>query len=171
MNCVVNADSAEAVVDTSVIQYLHQLGRLQLLFPLFPRGVWMPDPVALELDVGRRRGISLPSIHELAEFRPCSPDLSLLQVRQLGPGERAVLCHAIQNPGITVLLDDNLGRVIAKRQGISLVGTLGILVRAKNRGEIETVAPEIRSLEQLGFRVAPAVRTTIGLLTGESLER
>ena len=82
----------EFICNTSPLQYLHQLGRLDLLPNLVSRVV-VPTAVAAELAEGRRLGLDLPVPENLpwADLReaPVAPLLSL--VAALGPGETAVL--------------------------------------------------------------------------------
>ena len=54
-----------------------------------------------------------------------------------------------------VLLDDLDARRFARRIGLKPVGTLGLLLAARLRGEIPSVRAEIDHLRALGFRAAP----------------
>jgi hypothetical protein len=54
----------EVICDTSPLQYLHQLGLLDLL-PRLVRGVVVPPAVDAELSVGRGLGLQLPDLSEL----------------------------------------------------------------------------------------------------------
>ncbi len=51
----------EIICNTSPMQYLHQLGHLQLL-PTLAGEVIVPSAVAGELAVGRRLGLDLPEV-------------------------------------------------------------------------------------------------------------
>jgi predicted nucleic acid-binding protein len=50
---------------------------------------------------------------------------------------------------------DLLARTCAKELGVSLTGTLGILLKAKPAKHIHTLAPLIEQLNILGFRLSP----------------
>lgn len=63
----------------------------------------------------------------------------------LGPGESEVLALALERPGATVILDDGTGRRCARLLGIPLMGTLGVLVAAKRRGWVRTLAPVLEA--------------------------
>lgn len=54
----------DVIVDTSVLQYLHQLGLLQLLARLYGRVIVSPA-VAEEVRRGRELGIDLPDLAEV----------------------------------------------------------------------------------------------------------
>lgn len=67
-----------------------------------------------------------------------------LQILQIG--ESAAISIAHQRSAGLFLCDDNHARMTAKSSGLSVKGTLGLLVLAKQRGHIDAVAPKIRSL-------------------------
>jgi uncharacterized protein len=52
--------------------------------------------------------------------------------------------------------DEPLGR-LADRLGLKLVGTLGLLLTSKLRGEIPSLRAEIDRLRRGGFRASPAL--------------
>jgi predicted nucleic acid-binding protein len=52
--------------------------------------------------------------------------------------------------------------------GLRFTGTLGILLRARNQGAIQTVAPYLASLREAGFRVSDRLAGMILELAGEA---
>jgi hypothetical protein len=64
----------DVVADTSVIQYLFQIGLLDLLFTLYPR-ISIPEAVANELAEGRKHGVELPDDDAMARFEVLSVDV------------------------------------------------------------------------------------------------
>ncbi|WP_438022276.1 DUF3368 domain-containing protein [Sorangium sp. So ce233] len=52
--------------------------------------------------------------------------------------------------------------------GLTFTGTLGVLLRAKQRGLLERVRPCLDQLQALGFRIAPALRGSVLGLAGEA---
>lgn len=123
---------ADVIVNTSPLQYLHQVGRLDLFQKLFGR-IIVPEAVVAELAAGRQRGVSLPTPEALnwVDLRsPASPIGGLLSW-DLGAGESAVLSLALEHPGSWVVLDDKLARQAAVHLNLPALGTAGILLRAK----------------------------------------
>ncbi len=72
----------------------------------------------------------------------------------LGAGELAAIQLA-QTLDCPVLMDDRLARRFAVAVGLRVVGTAGVLLRAKQLGKIELVAPYLRILQASGYHMAP----------------
>jgi predicted nucleic acid-binding protein len=144
------------IVNTSPLQYLYQAGQLDLLPKLF-RKVVVTEAVAAELAAGREVGVSLPDPKDLewVDFRRPVKLVSGLFSLGLGAGESSVLSLALENPGSWVVLDDRLARQVAIHLNIPLLGTAGILLRAKNAGHLSAVHPVLKQLVSLGFRLRP----------------
>lgn len=159
---------ADIIVNTSPLQYLHQTGQLDLLQKLFGR-IIVPGAVAAELAAGRRLGVSLPEPETLAWIdlrNPTSPVGGLLSW-DLGAGEAAVLSLALEQSGSWVVLDDKLARQAAVHLNLPLLGTAGILLRAKKAGHLRLIQPVLNRLSDLGFRLTPATARNILHLAGE----
>lgn len=158
----------EVFGDTSPLQYLHQAGVLEILPALYSRLV-VARAVVDELSVGRRLGLSLPDpeslpwieIRQVARREPLrfSPDLDL--------GEKETLTLALDSSEPLVLLDDALARRHAQLLEIPCTGTLGVLLKAKQRELLPRVSPIIERLVDLGFRLAPVTRRATLELAGE----
>lgn len=160
---------ADAISNTSPIQYLHQLGRLDLL-PKFLGRVVLPPAVAGELAIGRQRGVALPDPAALAwvKFRaPQTVPSALIVESGLGRGEIEALALALELGGL-VVLDDGKARRVAARLRVPYTGTLGLLRRARQTGLISQLAPELDRLAVLGFRFDRAFRDELLREAGES---
>lgn len=159
----------DVICNTSPLQYLHQIGHLQLLPKLVSRVV-VPTAVAEELAEGRRRGLDLPIPEELPWVDLCTPSSEKIVrlVADLGPGEAGVLFLALERTDPVVILDDALARRHAEILGISLTGTLGILLDAKRCGCVPAVTPLIDDLQRLGFRLSDRTRQAVLRIAGES---
>ncbi len=85
----------------------------------------------------------------------------------MGPGELAAMALALENPDRILLLDDALARRIAQAAGITVWGTLRVLLEAKAQGLEERVEPLISRLQESGMRGSDEVRRRILALAGE----
>jgi len=159
----------EVICNTSPIQYLHQVNLLHLLPELYGV-IAIPEGVLTELDAGRRVGISLPDVKLL-------PWLSVKYIRErnllpmisgLGIGEKEVLALALEMPESLAVLDDLLARRHAFFIGIRFTGTLGILLKAKEKGLLDALTPVLDLLDNLQFRLDPKTRKTVLNLAKES---
>ena len=161
----------EFICNTSPLQYLHQLGHLEIL-PRLVRVVIVPEAVVRELEIGCRSGCDLPDAHTLpwVEIRRPISSPALPLASHLGPGESAVLALALESPDSTVILDDGLARQAAEHLDLPLIGTLGLLLNAKRAGFLPAVAPCLDRLNQLRFRVSSSTRTAVLRAAGEAGE-
>ena len=161
--------AAEYISNTSPLQYLHQIGELELLPRLF-RHIVVPGAVETELAAGRALGHALPDVGALTWVdvrRDIRAPRTILAHGDLGAGEREVLWLATAIPGSMVFLDDSDARRAALALSIPVSGTLGILLLAKQKGMIGLVRPLLDRLESARFRMAPNLRASVLDRAGE----
>lgn len=88
-----------------------------------------------------------------------------LEDAPLDDGELAALSLALQQ-GAAVLMDELRGRAVASRLGLDVVGTLGLLLRAREAGQIGPLRPLIDTLQHSGYflsqRLVQQVLATAG---------
>jgi predicted nucleic acid-binding protein len=146
----------ETVSNTSPLIYLHRLRRLELLPLLFGK-IIVPFQVEQELDRGRATGRDVPDLRSQSwiDIQKAAADHDYAE---LGPGESGALDLARTLLDALVILDDGAARAWATRLGIRCVGTVGILIEAKQHGHVERVTAELDRLSKLGFRMGPALR-------------
>ena len=68
-----------------------------------------------------------------------------------------------------LLIDDKRGRKIAKINNINMIGSLGVLLVAKERGLITEIAPLLKLIEQSDIHISEALINTVLNLAGECL--
>lgn len=78
---------------------------------------------------------------------------SALVEARLDAGERSALALALVH-GAVVLVDERRGRAVAADLGLSVVGTLGLLVRARELGMVQRVRPIVDVLLASGYYLA-----------------
>lgn len=64
-------------------------------------------------------------------------------------------------------MDDLAARRVANTMGIPVVGTLGILLQAKQLGRIPALRPILLAMTQRGFRVSANLLRAVLSLAGE----
>lgn len=158
----------DVISDTSVIQYLFQVGLLDLLFTLYQE-ITIPEAVAAELAEGRLHGIDLPDAETMSQFRVLKilVPQSIQLLKSLGPGEREVLALASASQESLVLLDDAVARQHALKLGLRFTGTLGVLLKAKQSGLLIEIRTILDKLEGKGFRLDKKTWAAMMILAGE----
>jgi predicted nucleic acid-binding protein len=66
-----------------------------------------------------------------------------------------------------VVIDERLARHHTKRLGLTLTGTLGVLLRAKYAGLVPSIAPLVEQLLRGGIRLGDSVVAEALRLAGE----
>lgn len=121
------------VSNTSPISHLSTIGRLDLLRSRFEH-VWIPYAVAKEL-----QRLPRPAARAAIEQAYAEGWLK----------KRAAPASTLEMRAEWLLLDETDGRKCAVRNGLNVIGVLGILLAAKQRGEIPLVKPELESLRTI----------------------
>ncbi|HEX4422007.1 MAG TPA: DUF3368 domain-containing protein [Kofleriaceae bacterium] len=158
---------AIVIADTSPLQYLFQLGILDILRELYGT-VLVPDAVRDELRVGRLLGIDVPDPASFPWMTIRSTSIHAVVVPLgLGTGESAALSIALDTEDAIIVLDDAAARAAAATLKIPTTGTLGVLLLAKERELVPSLANLLVDLEQRGFRIAPALVARVLAMAGE----
>ena len=74
---------------------------------------------------------------------------------------------ALENRDRIVILDDSLARRIAQAAGITVWGTLKVLLEAKSQGLTDSIAPDINRLRESGMWISEEVHQRVFALAGE----
>jgi hypothetical protein len=85
---------------------------------------------------------------------PTPPVHASIQVRQLDPGEIAVLSAALIHPGCEVVLDDQAARREAIRLGVPCIGTIGLILVGSRLGVVPSVREALEALRDAGFYIS-----------------
>jgi hypothetical protein len=157
-----------AISDTSPLLYLYRVGAISLLADLFDV-IWVPETVITELTTGRRKGYDVPDPLRFPWTHVVNPKSmpSEWLALDLGPGELAAMALALEYPGHVILLDDMLARRTAQAAGLSVWGTLRVLLEAKSHHLITAVGPFIVRLQDAGMWISPDLMRRILTLADE----
>jgi predicted nucleic acid-binding protein len=157
------------VANATPLIALATIGQLDLLRRLYTN-VTIPGAVRAEVEAGGRgspgyeetitsRWITVARVRDRRRVL-YFPDLDL--------GEAEVLALAEEMRARPVLLDERLARQHAERLGLTITGTLGILLRAKARGYVRTIRSHVKALQEAGFRLGDEVIDTLLKLAREA---
>ena len=147
------------IADTGPINYLVLIGHIDLLPALFEK-VILPSVVQVELTARRaptpvREWIAKQ--HPWVEVHETSIDFSSDPLlKGIHAGERAAITLAATLSADLLLMDDRKGVSAARRKGLRVTGTLGILELA-TRGGLVNFAQAVDLLQQTNFRISQPV--------------
>ncbi|HIK57112.1 MAG TPA: DUF3368 domain-containing protein [Synechococcales cyanobacterium M55_K2018_004] len=148
------------VSNTSPILNLAIVGQLDLLRQQFGQ-IQIPPAVLDELKIAEGRPGSQLIQTAVAtgwiQAQPVNNQSLVHLLRQtLDGGEAEAIALALELHADRILLDERDGRKVAKSLGLQVTGVLGVLLRAKESGELPSLQPVMDELTQnAGFRIAP----------------
>jgi predicted nucleic acid-binding protein len=147
---------------------LYRIGALDWLERL-SQDVWVPGAVTLELKEGQHKGHDVPVPSSYGWLQIVEPKYTPSEwlALDLGSGELAAMALALENPGRIVLLDDALARRTAQAAGLTVRGTLGILLDAKSQRLTERIEPWVDKLADAGMWMSAEIRQRILHLADE----
>lgn len=133
------------VANASPLILLGRINRLDLMERLAPK-IIVPDAV-----IGEMPDAIVPASVERWD---------------LGSGESQVIAHGLAGARWAVL-DDLAARRCATAHGMTVIGTLGIVLRSKQRGSIDRAKPWITKLIDAGMFVDRELLDRILAIAGE----
>jgi predicted nucleic acid-binding protein len=142
------------VVNASPLILLGKIGQLGLLEALAPL-TSVPEAVVEELAAGAGPDPEDGLTFAWAKARTV-PDVAVPQSIagwDLGAGESQVLAHCLVGAKRAVL-DDGEARAAARVHGVRLIGTLGVILRARRAKVIAAARPVIEQLRERGAYLA-----------------
>ncbi len=147
------------ITDTSCFITLDKIGAFDLLRQSFKNIVTTPE-------IQQEFGTKLP---EWIEIRPVK-DTSLREAfkESVDPGEASAIALAMETSNAILIIDDLKGRKLASKMALNFMGTLGLLVKAKEYGVITSVKPYIEKIQDTDFRVSQALVDLVLEKTGEN---
>ena len=151
------------ISDTSVISGLIKIQQLTLLKEVFSE-ITIPPAVLSELEELRRFGYDLSALnqaHWISERIPSDSKLINKFEEVLDRGEAEAIALAKELKADFLLLDEKKGRRIAEEEGLTVIGLVGILIRAKRLQIIPKVKPILDALIKHNFRISTALYQTV----------
>jgi predicted nucleic acid-binding protein len=85
-----------------------------------------------------------------------------------GAGEAEVISWALQNPGFMAILDDRRARALAEKNNVPVLGSLRVIVIAKERSLISKAKPALEKLRGVGAYLSNELIDRSIALAGES---
>jgi uncharacterized protein len=148
------------ISDTSCLIALDGIGHINILKELFSQ-------IVTTQEVKDEFGKELPSWISIQTVKD-SPKRKELELT-LDAGEASTIALALENPKQYILIiDEKKGRKIAEQNHLEIIGTLKVLLLAKQRGVIHSVKELIVDLSRKKFRFSQAIVNQILIEARES---
>ena len=163
----------DAVSDSSPLIHLAKIEVLELISRLYRR-ILIPPAVwreVVEESDGRPGAVEMERAVAAGWMvkQAAKNEILVIALRQtLDNGEAEAIALATELHPESVLLDDKLARQMARRLGVPVTGTLGVLLRAKQVGLILELRPLVTRLQsEGGYYIDPGLMEKVLLAAGE----
>ena len=156
------------IINNSPLVFLWILNLLPLLRELYT-DVWIPEDVQeefLSTETTLRRSTldNAPWIRTVSVTNP----QSVSAYGSLDQGEASVLALAQEHGAHLVIIDERKAREEAKRIGLPVRGTVGVLLDAKKKGLIDAIKPLLEVLRDNGMYLEQSLIDNVLQLAGET---
>ena len=146
------------ISDTSCLILLDNIGELSILNKLFGN-------ITTTSEVAGEFGRLLPPWIEIKE--PNNKNYQSIIEASLDKGEASAIALAIELDNCLLIIDDLKGRKFAHQLGLTIIGTLGVIVDAKLAGIIPSIKPILSKIKSTNFRITEQLELLIVKLAGE----
>lgn len=147
-----------AINTSPIIALVAALGNLNVLQVVY-RQVLVPFEVCQEILAGGATGFAVAEFEAASWLQKWSTPLEIYPIllNSIDQGEAAVIQLALNENIQIVCIDEVAGRRIARLSGLSLTGSIGILLRAKREGYPVSMQQAIQRMRNRGIRLSETV--------------
>jgi predicted nucleic acid-binding protein len=145
------------ITDTSCFVLLQKINALYILDQLFESVLTTPE-------IAKEFGDSLP---DWVIVQPANPALVKEYFQQVDLGEASAIALASEISCDYLIVDDLAARKLATRLGLSIKGTVGVLLLAKQKNVIPLFRPYLDLIQQTNFRLSQQLAEQFIIDAGE----
>ena len=159
----------KVVSNSSPIIHLAKIGKLSLLREYF-NTIMVPESVFKECVAEGKDRKEVDAIKKAEWIRVAEvQDKKLVKLLQssLDDGESEAIALSLESGADLILLDDSDAREKARIYGLTVTGTLGVLLRAKKDRKISSLKENIIKLRESGFWVSDFIEERLLEASGE----
>ena len=147
----------EAVVsDSTCLIGLERVGELDILPALF-------DSVMIPPEIEREFGGKF----DWLKVENSTNNLLVAALQMVVDAGEAEAIALASEKNCLLISDDKQARSAAKRLGVAVIGTVGVLIRAKQNGIIAEIKPILNALDANDFRISRTLREEALKIVGE----
>lgn len=146
------------ISDTSCLILLDKIGELEILNKLF-------GTIITTIEVANEFGQPLPSWIEIKQ--PSDKNYQSIIEASVDKGEASAIALAIDLDDCLLIIDDLKGRKFASQIGLTIIGTIGVIVDAKLAGIVTSIKPLLAKIKSTNFRITEQLEAIILKRSGE----
>ena len=146
------------ISDTSCLILLDKIGEFEILNKLF-------GTIITTTEVANEFGQPLPSWVEIKQ--PSDKKYQSILEATVDKGEASAIALAIELEDCLLIIDDLKGRKFANQIGLTIIGTIGVIVDAKLAGIIPSIRPILAKIKSTNFRITEQLEALILKRSGE----
>lgn len=150
--------AATVISDTSCLIFIGKIGLLEFIRNSY-QSVYITPAITSEY------GLPVPGWITIRS--PVNTDKLKELIKYMDEGEASAIALSLEIKDCDLLLDDLAARKYAIEHHLHFLGTLGVLLKAKQKGAIEAVFPYLQKLKQQGFRISEAIEKEVLKMANE----
>jgi predicted nucleic acid-binding protein len=150
--------TGRAVTNSTCLIGLERIERLDILPQVFDT-VFAPPAVAREVRT---------SLDWLKVTAVANSSVVIALRTQMDEGEAQAIALALELEDVLLILDDKKARRVAQHMRMKVIGTVGMLLRAKRQRVIAEVKPLLLKLTEVDFRISQGIIQEALRLSGEN---
>ncbi len=139
------------IADTSCLIIYDKIYRLEILQHTFADLI-VTDEVAKEFG-------ELPDWITVQQI--ANKDQYLELAKDLGKGEASSITLALEFNDSLLIIDERKGRKVAEEMKIEIIGSLGVLIKAKEKGVIKSVKEILNLIDKTNFRISESIKEKV----------
>lgn len=139
------------IADTSCLIIYDKIYRLEILQHTFADLI-VTDEVAKEFG-------ELPDWIKVQQI--ANKDQYLELAKDLGKGEASSITLALEFNDSLLIIDERKGRKVAEEMKIEIIGSLGVLIKAKEKGVIKSVKEILNLIDKTNFRISESIKEKV----------
>ena len=136
------------ISDTSCFIIFTNIGEFELLHKVY-------GEIITTIDIATEFGENLPEWVKIVAVEDRYRQ-QLLEM-QIDKGESSAIALALEIPDSTLIIDDYKARKIAIKLGLTITGTIGVIIKAKLKGVIPSIKPLLEKIKLTDFRLSEAI--------------
>ncbi|WP_299291499.1 DUF3368 domain-containing protein [uncultured Mucilaginibacter sp.] len=144
MTSNIPSENKTVITDTSCFILLDKINALDILHHLFSMVYTTPE-------IAKEYGSPLPN---WIIIQAANQTLQEEFYQYVDPGEASAIALASEVSCDYIILDDLAARKLAKKLGLTIMGTVGVLLSAKQKGIVPLFRPYLDLIQQTNFRLS-----------------